>query len=157
MSYLRPNDQLDLNNPTAVGDAIGFNPDDHIKPMMLEWWGNNLAKIKARDNADYQRAFLPIHDIIIGFIIQGKSNPLAYRDLNTFLEATPVDELSLDLLHAIVKDITPIHDKLTCFKSLIKAIRVVLVNRRGFDEATFDTLFIPAGMSLDEDSSITQE
>ncbi len=143
-------------NPDAP-NPINFNPDDHIKPMMQEWWGSNLARLKALETKDPKAAYFPIRDVLMGFKIQGKSEPLAYRDLNTFLEVTPVNELGLDVLHSIVKEITPVHDKLVSFKAFLSAVRVVLVGRRGFDEGMFTTLFIPADISLEEVSTIIAE
>lgn len=143
-------------NPDAP-NPINFNPDDHIKPMMQEWWGSNLARLKALETKDPKAAYFPIRDVLMGFKIQGKSEPLAYRDLNTFLEVTPVNELGLDVLHSIVKEITPVADHLASFKAFLSAVREVLVGRRGFDEDTFNTMFIPAENPLNEVSPTSVE
>ena len=144
--YNKPNEVVLTRHP----ELAGFNPDDHIRPMMQEWWGSNLARVKARESKDPRGAYYPIRDVLMGFIIQGKSEPLAYRDLNTFLEVTPVNELGLDVLHSIVKVITPVADHLDSFEAFLSAIREVLVGRRGFDEDTFNTMFIPAENSSNE-------
>lgn len=151
--YDKPNEVVYTRHP----ELAGFNPDDHIKPMMQEWWGSNLNRYKALEVKDPKAAFHPIRDILIGFMIQGKSDPLAYRDLNTFLEVTPVNELGLDVLHSIVKEITPVSDKLDSFKGFLSAIRVVLVGRRGLDEDTFNAMFIPAENPFNEASSTSAE
>lgn len=140
------------NLPTSAMNLtkVDFNPDDHIAPMMREWWGSSLAKIKAKEDIDPEQAYHPIRDIILGFIIQGRGTPLGYRDLNTFLETIPVNELSTYVLHSITKEITQVHDKLDSFKAYLGAIRVVLVNRRGLDEELFNTMYVPSEIDPQE-------
>ena len=159
MPYLNPQNSPSINEHTA--NLSSFNPDDHIRPMMQDWWRTNLAYIKHWEDKDAKKSNLSLSAIIDRFTSAMRSDPDAYEQFSTFLELTPVGELpfgSLILIGSKLKQLTQeSHKKIPNYIPFLKAIRTVLVDRRGFDADTFKSLFIPPHISLDEISNSTEE
>lgn len=158
MPYNNPQDNPDID-VQAKAVLKGFNPDDHIKPMMVEWWRNTLRYIREWEERDPIKATIPLRDVLGRHIVSGRNNPETYQDLNTFLEVTPIADLPLVALELMGKTLNSlpkeVHDQLPIFIPFLKAIKTVLVDRQGLDEDTFKILFIPPHITLEEDSNST--